>query len=199
MNFAEVGGRTWRGKPHEGNGLIQATAYGSKQPSVISWFVTPAVNVAQMEVKKVTFDCISAYYKEGTKLEVYFLEKNGNELNQTLLNVGTLPQDADGYSEPVTLTGDLTAIGDKVGFIGFKYIGSEAASGTYQIDNLYVGVEPGEGPGPGPGPEPVGDGTKENPYDVASALNLTSASGTTIAWVKGYIVGSVKMVLMQIR
>ncbi len=154
VNFAEVGGRTWRGKPHEGNGLIQATAYGSKQPSVISWFVTPAVNVAQMEVKKVTFDCISAYYKEGTKLEVYFLEKNGNELNQTLLNVGTLPQDADGYSEPVTLTGDLTAIGDKVGFIGFKYIGSEAASGTYQIDNLYVGVEATENPEPSPGPEP---------------------------------------------
>ncbi len=154
VNFAEVGGRTWRGKPHEGNGLIQATAYGSKQPSVISWFVTPAVNVAQMEVKKVTFDCISAYYKEGTKLEVYFLEKNGNELNQTLLNVGTLPQDADGYSEPVTLTGDLTAIGDKVGFIGFKYLGSEAASGTYQIDNLYVGVEATENPEPSPGPEP---------------------------------------------
>lgn len=107
-----------------------------------------------MEVKKVTFDCISAYYKEGTKLEVYFLEKNGNELNQTLLNVGTLPQDADGYSEPVTLTGDLTAIGDKVGFIGFKYIGSEAASGTYQIDNLYVGVEATENPEPSPGPEP---------------------------------------------
>ncbi len=156
VNFAEVGGRTWRGKPHEGNGLIQATAYGSKQPSVISWFVTPAVNVAQMEVKKVTFDCISAYYKEGTKLEVYFLEKNGNELNQTLLNVGTLPQDADGYSEPVTLTGDLTAIGDKVGFIGFKYIGSEAASGTYQIDNLYVGVEATENPEP----EQPGDGTE---------------------------------------
>ncbi|WP_217932067.1 DUF6359 domain-containing protein [Bacteroides caecimuris] len=156
VNFAEVGGRTWRGKPHEGNGLIQATAYGSKQASVISWFVTPAVNVAQMEVKKVTFDCISAYYKEGTKLEVYFLEKNGNELNQTLLNVGNLPQSADGYSEPVTLTGDLTAIGDKVGFIGFKYIGSDEASGTYQIDNLYVGVEAGENPGP----EQPGDGTE---------------------------------------
>ena len=74
--------------------------------------------------------------------------------------------------------------------MAFKYVGGEVASGTYQIDNLYVGVEPGEGPGPSP--EPVGDGTKENPYDVASALNLTSASGTTIAWVKGYIVGSVK-------
>lgn len=189
VNLAEVGGRTWRGKPFNNNGLIQATAYGSKEPSIISWFVTPAVNIAQMEVKKVTFDCISAYYKDGNKLEVYFLEKDGDNLKQTLLNVGTLPQNAEGYSDAKTLTGDLTSIGDKVGFIGFKFVGSETASGTYQIDNLYVGVEPGEGPGPGP--DPVGDGTKENPYDVATALSLSTATGTTVAWVKGYIVGSV--------
>lgn len=190
VNFAEAGGRTWRGKPFNNNGLIQATAYGSKDASVVSWFVTPAVNTAQMEVKKVTFDCISAYYKDGNKLEVYFLEKEGNNLKQTLLDVGTLPQNSEGYSDAKTLTGDLTSIGEKVGFIGIKYVGSETASGTYQIDNLYVGVEPGEGPGPGP--EPSGSGTKDDPYDVVSALNLTSASGTTIAWVKGYIVGGVK-------
>lgn len=190
VNFAEAGGRTWRGKPFNNNGLIQATAYGSKDASVVSWFVTPAVNTAQMEVKKVTFDCISAYYKDGNKLEVYFLEKEGNNLKQTLLDVGTLPQNSEGYSDAKTLTGDLTSIGEKVGFIGIKYVGSETASGTYQIDNLYVGVEPGEGPGPGP--EPSGSGTKDDPYDVASALNLTSASGTTTAWVKGYIVGGVK-------
>lgn len=189
VNLAEVGGRTWRGKPFNNNGLIQATAYGSKEASIISWFVTPAVNTAQMEVKKVTFDCISAYYKDGNKLEVYFLEKDGNNLKQTLLDVGTLPQNSEGYSDAKTLTGDLTNIGDKVGFIGFKFVGSETASGTYQIDNLYVGVEPGEGPGPGP--NPVGDGTKENPYDVATALSLSTATGTTAAWVKGYIVGSV--------
>ena len=81
-----------------------------------------------------------------------------------------------------TLTGDLTSIGDKVCFIGFKFVGSETASGTYQIDNLYVGVEPGEGPGPGPDPDPVGDGTKENPYDVTTALSLSTATGTTVAW-----------------
>lgn len=153
VNFAEAGGRTWRGKPFNNNGLIQATAYGSKDASVVSWFVTPAVNTAQMEVKKVTFDCISAYYKDGNKLEVYFLEKEGNNLKQTLLDVGTLPQNSEGYSDAKTLTGDLTSIGEKVGFIGIKYVGSETASGTYQIDNLYVGVEPGEGPGPGPEPE----------------------------------------------
>lgn len=190
VNFAEVGGRTWRGKPFNNNGLIQATAYGSKESSVISWFVTPAVNIAQMTIKKVTFDCISAYYKEGTKLEVYFLEKDGANLKSTQINVGTLPQSADGYSEAVTLSGDLTSIGDKVGFIGFKYTGSETASGTYQIDNLYLGVEQGEEPGPGP--EPIGSGTKEDPYDVTSALTLSTSAGTQTAWVKGYIVGGVK-------
>lgn len=149
VNLAEVGGRTWRGKPFEGNGLIQATAYGSKEASVISWFVTPAVNVAQMQVKKLTFDCISAYYVEGTKLEVYFLEKEGETLKYTQLNVGTLPQQANGYSNPVTLSADLTSVGDKVGFIGFKYIGGGSATGTYQIDNLYVGTEAGTEPTPG--------------------------------------------------
>lgn len=189
VNFAEVGGRTWRGKPYQGNGLIQATAYGSNEASVISWFVTPAVDVAQLEVKKVTFDCISGYYKEGTNLEVYFLEKDGDNLNKTLLNVGTLPQNGEGYSDPMTLTGDLTSIGNKVGFIGFKYIGSKTASGTYQIDNLYVGVEPSDNPGPAP--DLNGTGTKEDPYNVASAISLSSANGTTVAWVKGYIVGGV--------
>lgn len=149
VNLAEVGGRTWRGKPFEGNGLIQATAYGSKEASVISWFVTPAVNVAQMQVKKLTFDCISAYYVEGTKLEVYFLEKEGETLKYTQLNVGTLPQQANGYSDPVTLSANLTSVGDKVGFIGFKYIGGGSATGTYQIDNLYVGTEAGTEPTPG--------------------------------------------------
>ena len=159
VNFAEAGGRTWRGKADtNSNMLIQATAYGANQESVISWFVTPALNVDQMAVKKLTFDCVSAYYVEGTGLEVYFLEKNGETLTQTKLNVGTLPQKADGYSDPVTLSADLTALAGKIGFIGFKYIGGGTATGTYQIDNLYVGKEAG-----GVDPEPSGDNLLINP------------------------------------
>ncbi len=193
VNFAEEGGRTWRGKPYNNNGLIQATAYGSKEPSVVSWFVTPAVNTAQMKVKKVTFDCISAYYKEGNKLEVYFLEKEGNELKSKLLDVGTLPQNANGYSEAKTetLTADLTSIGDKVGFIGFKYVGSETMTGTYQIDNLYVGVEPGEGPEPGPKPE-------ENAVFVET-FGATVSSNTNVADFKGWDNGNLKFTVANAK
>lgn len=152
VNFSEAGSRTWRGKAdNTGNMLIQATAYNANQESVISWFVTPALNVDQMAVKKLTFDCVSAYYADGTGLEVYFLEKNGDKLTQTKLTIGTLPQQAEGYSDPVTLTADLSALAGKVGFVGFKYIGGGTATGTYQIDNLYIGKEAG---GVDPKPEP---------------------------------------------
>lgn len=101
VNFAEAGGRTWRGKADtNSNMLIQATAYGANQESVISWFVTPALNVDQMAVKKLTFDCVSAYYVEGTGLEVYFLEKNGETLTQTKLNVGTEAGGVDPDPDP---------------------------------------------------------------------------------------------------
>ena len=141
VNFAEAGGRTWRGKADtNSNMLIQATAYGANQESVISWFVTPALNVDQMAVKKLTFDCVSAYYVEGTGLEVYFLEKNGETLTQTKLNVGTLPQKADGYSDPVTLSADLTALAGKIGFIGFKYIGGGMFGGVLPVPIIIFAI-----------------------------------------------------------
>ena len=40
--------------------------------------------------------------------------------------------------------------------------------------------------GEGDVPELTGDGTKENPYDIASAKQKQDGS---IAWVQGYIVG----------
>ena len=177
VNLAEVGGRTWRGKANSGNMLIQATAYGANQESVISWFVTPALNVDQMAVKKLTFDCVSAYYVDGTGLEVYFLEKNGETLTQTKLNVGTLPQQAEGYSNPVTLTADLSTLAGKIGFIGFKYIGGGTATGTYQIDNLYVGKEAG-GVDPDPDPE-------ENTVFAETFGELVSAN-TNVATFDGW-------------
>lgn len=177
VNFSEAGSRTWRGKAdNTGNMLIQATAYNANQESVISWFVTPALNVDQMAVKKLTFDCVSAYYADGTGLEVYFLEKNGDKLTQTKLTIGTLPQQAEGYSDPVTLTADLSALAGKVGFVGFKYIGGGTATGTYQIDNLYIGKEAG-GVDPKPDPEDNTIFTETFGVVVSSNTNVAAFDG----------------------
>ena len=42
----------------------------------------------------------------------------------------------------------------------------------------------------------IGDGTKEEPYDVASAIR--KAKKETVSWVKGYIVGAVKKNVTEI-
>lgn len=179
VNFAEAGSRTWRGKAdNSGNMLIQATAYNANQPSVISWFVTPALSVDQMTVKKLTFDCVSAYYNDGTGLEVYFLEKNGEELTQTKLSIGTLPQKAEGYSDPVTLTADLSAFAGKIGFVGFKYIAGGDATGTYQIDNLYIGKEVGGSVDPKPEPEPEANTVFAETFGETVSANTNVAAFT---------------------
>ncbi|MDD3038328.1 DUF6359 domain-containing protein [Bacteroides sp.] len=177
VNFAEVGTRTWRGKAAGTDMRLQATAFGSKDASDIAWFITPALVINDLQVKKVTFDCVSAYFVEGTKFEVYFLEKNGDNVTKTLINVGNIPQNTDAaYSDVVTLTGDLSSFGGKTGFIGFKYTGSSTATGTYQIDNLYVGVEAG-GEGPDPTPEENTIFTETFGTPVSANTNVANFTG----------------------
>lgn len=151
VNFAEAGERSWQGKENSGEKCIQATAYGSTDASNISWFVSPAVTVSNMAVKKVTFDCAAAYYTAGATLEVFFLEKNGTTLNQTAINVSNIPgQGSTNYEFVKGLTGDLSSFEGKTGFIGFKYTGNKpaGATGTYQLDNIYIGKEGTEDPEP---------------------------------------------------
>lgn len=147
VNFAEAGERSWQGKENSGEKCIQATAYGSTDASNISWFVSPAVTVSNMAVKKVTFDCAAAYYTAGATLEVFFLEKNGTTLNQTAINVSNIPgQGSTNYEFVKGLTGDLSSFEGKTGFIGFKYTGNKpaGATGTYQLDNIIIGKEGSE-------------------------------------------------------
>lgn len=172
VNFAEVGERLWQGKENSGEKCIQATAYGSTDASNVSWFVSPAVTVSNMAVKKVTFDCAAAYYTAGATLEVFFLEKNGTTLNQTAINVSNIPgQGSTNYEFVKGLTGDLSSFEGKTGFIGFKYTGNKSAgaTGTYQLDNIIIGKEGSE---PQPPVIETVKVTKDQAYEESFASNI---------------------------
>lgn len=172
VNFAEAGERLWQGKENSGEKCIQATAYGSTDASNVIWFVSPAVTVNNMAVKKVTFDCAAAYYTAGATLEIFFLEKNGTELVQTAISIANIPgQGSTNYEFVKGLSGDLSSFAGKTGFIGFKYTGNKTAgaTGTYQLDNIYIGKE-------GSNPEPPVTGTvtvtKDQAYEESFASNI---------------------------
>lgn len=72
-----------------------------------------------------------------------------------------------------------------------KYLSNNTKAGTIEIQSIAIqegtGVTPPEPPTPG---TPEGSGTADDPYNVAAGIGQQSAE--PIAWVHGYIVGSVK-------
>lgn len=191
-NVAFVGDRKWTGVVFKDNTkYIQASANKGSAPTYTSWFVSPAFTVDNIKDKTIEFDCAGAYFYATTTLKVYFLELVNGVMQKTEIPVTGIPISGDNYVWVKGIKIDLKDQSGKIGFIGFEYVaeGGASKSTTYQIDNIKSGKS--EGGGETPGPDPVGNGTKENPYDVTTALSLSSATGTTVAWVKGYIVGGV--------
>lgn len=111
--------------------------------------------------------------------------QSADATNRTMIGTGgSLVVRTSKYSN---FASDLipTGYGDVTGILSI--FGS-----TYQLtirDRNDLGEFGGEPPPPPPG---SGDGSKENPYTVAQAIQLQNATPYVVGFVKGYIVGSVK-------
>ena len=91
------------------------------------------------------------------------------------------------FQDLVAKTG--LANGDKIKIHGQRgdYNGKIEVLNAYLVEIVEKG---GDTPGPGPNPEGDGDGSESSPFNVAYVLSAGNP-GTT-AWVRGYIVGTVK-------
>lgn len=91
------------------------------------------------------------------------------------------------FQDLVAKTG--LANGDKIKIHGQRgdYNGKIEVVNAYLVEIVEKG---GDTPGPGPTPGGDGDGTESSPYNVAYVRSAGNPGST--AWVKGYIVGTVK-------
>lgn len=189
-NVAVAGGRSWQGKIFNADKYIQATSFNGTGSNFECWFVTPAFKVDEIADKTVSFKCAVYNYAkaaDNSNLEVYFLKLVNGKMESEKLTITGMPTTDNTW---VSLEAKLDQYPGQTGFVGFKYTStSNTEALSYRLDDIQAGK--GQGGGETPGTDPVGDGTKDNPYDVATALSLSSANGTTVAWVKGYIVGGV--------
>ena len=84
--------------------------------------------------------------------------------------------------------------------VAVKYLSTTSGARTIEIQTITVQEgETGVGPTPPPGPgDEEGSGTAEDPYNVAAGIahqnanNSQNPENTEVAWVRGFIVGSVK-------
>ncbi|MFN8238177.1 MAG: DUF5689 domain-containing protein [Chitinophagales bacterium] len=123
------------------------TAFGSGKSSVVSWLVTPKVNLNSTTNEILTFKTAAGFLKAGTLFEVFISNDfSGDPTTATWTplsaTIATAP--ASGYSS-FTSSGNVSLSsfsGDVV--IGFKYTGADPSgtasdlTTTYEVDNVFI-------------------------------------------------------------
>jgi len=149
-NIIEAGNRKWQGKSFSGNKYAQATGYNSGLDEMISWLITPPINITDEHV--LNFNSAKAYWEHQTDdaLTVWISnDYDGSDIASatwTQLNAvvaGQNDPDNDWIS-----SGDISLANYQgVGYIAFKYRGSATESTSIRIDDIIVNTQGGGGGG----------------------------------------------------
>jgi hypothetical protein len=139
VNAAVAGNRKWHGKYFSPNTYAEATAYGSGLSYMETWLITPRLNLSKADT--LTFESSQSYWvHDGLSV---WISTNFDGTNVSAATWTQLPCTLAGSADANYVfvpsgTIPLTAF-TGVGYIGFKYTGSDPAQNTnYQIDNVIV-------------------------------------------------------------
>lgn len=141
----ETGDRDWIARTYSGNAYAQATAFNSGLSSMISWMITPSIDLSSATNPVLTFETKTGY-NNGATLEVMIsTDYDGSatpwnftwtNLNPTLANGGSTE-----YSDWVASGSiDLSSYNSDI-YLAFKYSGSDGTTKnttTWQVDNVLI-------------------------------------------------------------
>lgn len=160
------------------------------------WLISPAMDLTEYDAAHVTFDHISRY---GNNTQDHTLwvssDYNGGNPGTATWTQVTIANYSSGSSwTDWTNSGNLNI---PSGFtnqtnihIALKYLSTTSTAGTWEVKNMKVVSGPGDEGGIVNPPDPgTGDGSKDSPYDLQSAIDNQGATGSY--WTKAYIVGAV--------
>lgn len=141
----EAGDRDWIARTYSGNVYAQASAYNSGLSSMISWMVTPSIDLSSATNPILTFETKTGYHNGATLEVMISTDFDGSaspwnftwtNLNPTLANGGPTE-----YSDWVSSGSiDLSSYNSNI-YLAFKYTGSDGATKnttTWQVDNITI-------------------------------------------------------------
>lgn len=148
-NPLEAGDRTWITRTYSGNAYVQASAFSSDLTSMISWMLTPAIDLSGATAPVLSFDSKTGF-NNGASLTVKVstdYDGSGSPWNFTWTDLSpTLANGpGSGYSDWVASGDiDLSAYNSTI-YIAFVYNGQDDPADeagdrttTWQIDNVTV-------------------------------------------------------------
>lgn len=137
-NISLGDGLSYVWKHDASNHYMKASAYANKNIAAESWLVSPIINMIEATDATLEFSqCINKYFGNvSDEATVWIKEVDGE---WTKLNITYPPlKDGSNWSAMTTQSVDITSFAGKKVRIGFKYVSSDSAAGTWEIKNVKV-------------------------------------------------------------
>lgn len=141
-NIKVSGDKQWYQTVFENNGYAAMTGYKGTQPPFDAWLVTPAIDLAKVSDKNLTFDTqVNGYGSETSVFEVYVLTSTDiATADKTKLNPTIAEAPETGYSSWVNSGNISLADYSGIVYIGFRFYATEDANyATWCVDNVKLG------------------------------------------------------------
>lgn len=118
---------------------MKASAYKGQNYASESWLVSPVIKLSFAEVVRyASFDqCISKFFGDVTTEATLWVREQGGEWKQLTITYPELPESGN-WSQFETQTVSLAGYEGKNIQIGFKYVSTAEAAGTWEIKNFSV-------------------------------------------------------------
>jgi len=148
--YSETGGKTWYGNEVGTRKWVQATAYNSGQPSVVSWMIAPVFDLSRAEKPYISFESANGYDNGATIELCVSTSYNGSATpwtsTWTKLPFTLPPGTSSGYSQFVSSGQvDLSPFKAEQVTIAWVYRGADPSGSssdkttTWEVDNVVVG------------------------------------------------------------
>jgi len=122
-----------------GDKYLKISAFGTGEDTMVSWLITPDINLDNSTEEELTFN-ISSNYDSGIALTVYITDNYSGDpetTDWTQLDV-SIPIGGSGFGSYVTLGTNISCLDGNVR-VAFKYNGGASSISTrYHIDDIKV-------------------------------------------------------------
>ena len=117
---------------------MKASAYNKKNIASESWIVSPTIDMTNCTVAKLSFaHCINKYFGDVTKEATLWIKEVNGEWQQLTITYPEIKSNSN-WSSFADVELDINAYAGKKVIVGFKYISSDTAAGTWEVKNFSV-------------------------------------------------------------
>ena len=158
------------------------------------WLISSPVAITGVDDAKLTLSYIARYFNSVNEEITFWASTDytwgSDPTTATWTQVPASLTEGSNWNDFLNVEISLTDFVGQTVTIAVKYVSTDSKAGTIEIKSITIEEGSADVPTPPTPPGPgAGSGTADDPYNVASGIaNVTQGD----AWVRGYIVGTVK-------